>query len=272
MQMNNLAEELGVELFEREGRSVRPTPMATKLLPYAEKALETVDAMSFIAKDIKGDLDKKARICMVSTARNFGPHLIQSFQNAHPGIEVEVAIHNRGGTISALENRQVEVALMGRAPRRVDVVARRFAGHPYVLIASPDHPLSRFRSIKRSDLVAHKFLTREVGSGTRMVHDHFFTDHDLPLPNAQDMSSNANIKHAVMAGMGVAFISAHTIALEQQAGKLCVLDVEGMPENRDWYVVSLKGSVIGPAAQAFCDYVAAEGQNFMQEFFADLKT
>ncbi len=270
MQMTNLAEELGVELFEKEGRSIRPTPMATALVPYAEKVFETTEAMTNIAVDLKGDWDQKARISMVSTARNFGSHLIQSFQEAHPEKEIEVSIHNRRGVISALENRQIDLALMGRPPRRVEVDARRFASHPYVLIATPSHPLARFRKIKRTDLVPHKFLIREKGSGTRMVHDHFFLDHGLPLPNAQEIGGNANIKSAVMAGLGIAFISGHTVALEKQAGKLCILDVEGMPELRDWFVVRLKGAVLGPAAQAFNDFVASNGEGFMNSFFSDL--
>lgn len=270
MQMTNLSEELAVELFEKEGRSIRPTPMATALVPYAEKVFETTEAMLDVATELKGDWDHKARISMVSTARNFGPHLIKAFQEAYPDKQVEVSIHNRRGVISALENRQVDLALMGRTPRRVEVDAHRFAGHPYVLIAAPTHPLVRFRKIKRTDLVTHKFLVRESGSGTRMVHDHFFLDHGLRLPNAQEIGGNADIKNAVMAGMGVAFISAHTVALECKAGKLCILDVEGMPENRDWYVVRLKGTVLGPAAQAFSDFVAENGGQFMDGFFADL--
>ncbi len=271
MQMTNLADELGVELFEKEGRSIRPTPMATALAPYAEKVFETTDAMTNMAGDLKGDWDQRARISMVSTARNFGPHLIQAFQEAYPDKEVEVSIHNRRGVISALENRQADLALMGRTPRRVEVDARRFANHPYVLIAAPTHPLVRFRKIKRTDLVPHKFLVREKGSGTRMVHDHFFLDHGVPLPNAQQIGGNADIKNAVMAGMGVAFISGHTVALEKQAGKLCILDVEGMPELRDWFVIRLKGAVLGSAAQAFSDFVSANGEQFMDAFFSDLE-
>lgn len=271
MQMTNLADELGVELFEKEGRSIRPTPMATALVPYAEKVFETTQAMADVAGELKGEWDQKARISMVSTARNFGPHLIQAFNEAHPGIEVEVSIRNRQGVVSALENRQAELALMGRTPRRIEVEAHRFSDHPYVLIAGPSHPLVRFRKIRRSDLVPHKFLVREKGSGTRMVHDHFFLDHGLALPQGQEFGGNADIKNAVMAGLGLAFLSAHTIALEQKAGKLCVLDVEGMPEDRDWFVVRLKGAVLGPAAQAFADFVAKNGERFMREFFADLE-
>ena len=103
-----------------------------------------------------------------------------------------------------------------------------------------------------------------------MVHEHFFQSVELPLPPAQEMDSNANIKQAVMANMGLAFISAHTIALELAAGKLCLLDVKGMPELRDWYVLHPKGAVLGRATQMFRSFVSQEGPGFMQDFFEAL--
>lgn len=267
MQMTNLAQELGVVLFEKQGRSVRPTPIAITMLPYAAKLLETMENMVASVSSIKDEMQEHARLSMVTTARNFGPHLVQAFQEAHPKIAIEVSIYNRRGVIAALQNRQVDIALMGRTPRKVEVDATRFAAHPYVLIAAPSHPLAGASRIRRSDLVGHKFLVRESGSGTRMVHDHFFTDVGLPLPNAQVMEGNANIKNAVMAGLGIAFMSAHTISLEVAANKLSVLKADGMPELRDWYVVNLKGAALSPAAQTFKNFVIAEGGTFLEGFF-----
>lgn len=267
MQMTNLAQELGVVLFEKEGRSVRPTPVATAMLPYAEKLLDTMEGMVASVSSIKDEMQDQARLSMVTTARNFGPHLVQAFQEAHPDISIEVSIYNRRGVIAALQNRKVDVALMGRTPRKVEVEATRFAKHPYVLIAAPSHPLAKASRIRRADLVGHKFFVREEGSGTRMVHDHFFTKHDLPLPKAQVMEGNANIKNAVMAGLGIAFMSAHTISLELAADKLCVLKTDGMPELRDWYVVNLKGATLPPAAQRFKDFATTQGGDFLADFF-----
>ncbi len=228
-----------------------------------------------VIRALQGRLDNLVRVAMVSTARNFGPHLVQAFKQQHPHTKVEFTIANRQGVIAQLEHGEVDLALMGRMPRRFEVEAVRFANHPpYVLIAHPDHPLTRFSRIRRADLSAHRFIVREPGSGTRMVHDHFFEAAgglDLP-PRAQEMDSNANIKQAVMAGMGMAFLSAHTIALEQGgAGKLTVLDVTGMPETRDWFVLHLSGkSLSPPAARAFRQFVKDEGPGFMQEFFGEL--
>lgn len=269
MQMSRLSESLGAPLFEKEGRSIQPTAVATALVPYAERVADALREAKEVVEVMQGELDNLVRVALVSTARNFGPHLVQDFKKQHPETKVEISIANRRGVISQLESGQVDLALMGRTPRRVEVEAYGFARHPYVLIAHPDHPLTRFKRIRRADLSAHRFLVREAGSGTRMVHDHFFEAAGLSLPYAQEMDSNANIKQAVMAGMGLAFISAHTIALECGAGKLTVLDVTGMPELREWYVLHLIGKKLSPAALKFRSYIKEKGPEFMQEFFGD---
>lgn len=270
MQMSRLSEAFGVSLFEKEGRSVQPTPAANALVPYAEQITETLRDAKEAIETLQGELDNRVRVAMVSTARNFGPQLVQSFTTQHPGTKVEISIANRRGVIAQLENGEVDMALMGRAPKRFEVEAYSFSKHPYVLIAHPDHPLTRFKKIHRADLSAHRFLVREAGSGTRMVHDHLFEAAGIPKPRAQVMDSNANIKQAVMANMGLAFISAHTIALELSAKKLTVLDVTGMPEYREWYVLHLRGKTLSPAALKFRQYVETSGGDFMKEFFADL--
>ena len=267
MQMSKLGEELGATLFEKDGRSIQPTEIANALVPYARQMTTTLTDAVETVKSMQGELDNRVRVAMVSTARNFGPQLFQEFQKNHPRIDLQITIANRRGVIEALEAGQIDLALMGRPPRRVEVTAHQFARHPYVLISHPDHPLARFRRIRRADLAAHRFLVREPGSGTRMVHERYFQNDGLPLPQSQEMDSNANIKQAVMANMGLAFISAHTIALEYEAGKLTILDAEGMPELRDWFVLYPKEAVLGAAARQFRDFIKANGPCFMRDFF-----
>ncbi|WP_422032553.1 LysR family transcriptional regulator [Roseovarius sp.] len=267
MQMSKLGEELGAVLFEKDGRSIQPTEIANALVPYARQMTSTLTDAVEMVKSMQGELDNRVRVAMVSTARNFGPQLFQEFQKHHPRIDLQITIANRRGVIEALETGQIDLALMGRPPRRIEVTAHQFARHPYVLISHPDHPLARFRRIRRADLAAHRFLVRETGSGTRMVHEHYFQSDGLSLPQSQEMDSNANIKQAVMANMGLAFISAHTIALEYEAGKLTILDAEGMPELRDWFVLYPKEAVLGAAARQFRDFIKAKGPRFMRDFF-----
>lgn len=269
MQMSRLSEAFGAPLFERAGRSVQPTAVAKALVPYAEKLTQTLHEAVQTVEALQGRIDLQVRIAMVSTARNFGPQLVHQFLGRFPDANIEISIANREGTIAQLQEGKADVALMGRPPANIKVTAHQFARHPYVLICHPDHPLLRFPKIRPVDLSVCRFLVREQGSGTRMVHEYFFKQAGVPPPQAQEMDSNSNIMQAVMADMGLAFISAHTVALERQAGKLAFVAVEGMPQLRDWFVVYPSGRALRPSAQKFVDFIARDGPGFMTRFYGD---
>jgi DNA-binding transcriptional LysR family regulator len=76
---------------------------------------------------------------------------------------------------------------------------------------------------------------------------------------AMEIRSTETIKQAVIAGMGVSFVSAHTISQELRAGSLRVLDVEGFPLMLNWYVVHRRSKRLPPVAQAFKDFLLADG-------------
>jgi LysR family transcriptional regulator for metE and metH len=82
-------------------------------------------------------------------------------------------------------------------------------------------------------------------------------------PNlGMEMGSNETIKQAVMAGLGIALISAHTIAAEVADGRLVVLDAEGLPMVRQWFVVKRREKRLLPAAQALWAFLA-KGSEFL---------
>lgn len=269
MQMARLSEAMGADLFDKHGRGVQPTAIATALVPYAERLTETLREAVHVVATLRGKLDQQVRVAMVSTARNFGPQLVAEFSKRFPDAQVEISIANREGVISQLQDGKADVALMGRPPHRIEVISRQFATHPYVLICHPDHPLGTAKRMRPIDVLPCRFLVREPGSGTRMVHERFFKEAGLTPPLAQEMDSNANIKQAVMANLAVAFISAHTVALERETGKLHVLDVKGMPQIRDWFVVYPLERPLAPAASYFANFLEIEGPAHMQRIFGE---
>ena len=78
-----------------------------------------------------------------------------------------------------------------------------------------------------------------------------------------DMASNETIKQAVIAGMGLSFLSLHTVGLEVRSGLLGVLEIEGTPVMRTWNVVRLQSKVLSPAAEAFRYFILEEGEPFL---------
>lgn len=107
------------------------------------------------------------------------------------------------------------------------------------------------------------FLLREPGSGTRDLMRRLFGAADLAGGPRAEIGSNETIKQAVVAGMGVALFSAHTIAAEVSDGHLTVLDVEGLPVVRRWFVVRRSEKCLLPAAQALWDHLARSGAGIL---------
>jgi len=137
----------------------------------------------------------------------------------------------------------------------MELEATRFMDNPLVAIATPDHPFAQKKKVSLRDLASEPFLVREAGSGTRGAMERFFADKGQELRTSMEMSSNEAIKQAVQAGLGLGILSLQTLELELALKRLVVLDVEGFPIMRHWYVVHRVDKRLSPATQAFKEFV-----------------
>ena len=201
-----------------------------------------------------------------STAKYFAPKLIALFARRHPEVVLRLSVTNREVVIQALASNEVDLAIMGKPPETLDTVASQFADHPFVVIAAPDHPLARRRAVPLSAFTAEVFLVREPGSGTRAAMERFLAEHGIEVRIGMVLESNETIKQAVMAGMGLSFISRHTIGLELAAGELALVHAAGLPVMRAWNVVRLTAKRSSPAVQAFEAFVLEEGKAFLRNW------
>ena len=251
-------------LFERTSEGFVATDAGRAMIAAAQDIEQRLLLLGEEIAAIGGAEQGKIRLGAVSTAKYFVPQLIAGFAREHPGIEIQLTIANRAGIIAALDAREIDVALMGRPPRAAEVGTALLGDHPLVIIAAPDHPLAGVSNISKRRFAADTILMREVGSGTRTALELFLGEIagrlDRPGP---EFNSNETIKQAVMARMGVAMLSAHTIALELEVGRLVVLDVVGTPLMRQWFVVSLSDRPASPALAAFKGFVGRRGREFL---------
>ena len=263
MQMHQLEAVVGLPLIERNGRRFTLTAAGREVLAAAER-IETVlaDCAAGLA-GLKALASGRVTVGVVSTAKYFAPQMLAAFARAHPGIDMELIIGNREDTIAAFESGRFDVAIMGRPPEGIEVESAVIGNHPTVIIAAPDHPLAEQRFISPREMAKQTILMREVGSGTRLLAEKFLAAHGIKPRIGMEIPSNETIKQAVMAGLGIAFISAHTIAAEIGDGRLAILDVAGLPEIRQWFVVRPATKRMMPAASSLRDFLVAEGQRFL---------
>lgn len=260
IQLKLVEEDADIILFDRTNEGLRPTVAGLAFLDAAQMIEERLRLLHDEIDAIKGLRVGTLSLGVVSTAKYFAPQLMAIFAKEHPDIVVKLAIGNRAEIIDSLKSHAVDLALMGRPPKDIPLRSAVFGDHPLVMIAAPDHPLAKCRDITKERIAQEHFLIREPGSGTRISLEIFLSE----LPGRIDdlgteMSSNETIKQAVMAGLGIAFISAHTIALELEVGKLVMLDVTGMPIRRQWFSVMRTDRTLSPAMRAFQDFLNRKG-------------
>jgi DNA-binding transcriptional LysR family regulator len=271
MQVKELEANVGLALFAREGRKVTLTHAGEYFLVYARRLLATLkdadDAMGRFKRVEGGTLS----VGLVSTAKYFVPQLLARFREEHPGVEVRLSVcQNREQLVALLHAGEVDLAVMGRPPRELATRAEPFAAHPQVFVAPPAHPLLAQEQVLATALAPYPLIVRERGSGTRTVMEKFLRDHQIAPPIAMEIPSNETIKQAVIAGMGLSFLSLHTVGLEVRTGALCVLDVEDTPVVRTWNLVHLLSKLLSPAAEAFRYFMLEHAETFLAQHDAAL--
>jgi DNA-binding transcriptional LysR family regulator len=296
MQIKELEGQVGLPLLDRGTRSATLTSAGEYFLVHARRLLadlkDAQHAMARLRKLEQGVLV----IGVVSTAKYFVPHLLARFHEEHPAIDVKLRVAaNREQLVALMDAGEADLSIMGRPPRELGARAESFAPHPLVFVAPARHPLvnrhgvdgsisaidgdgangansansadgasARRAPITLAELADHPMIVREAASGTRSTLDALLAQHRVEPRITMEMPSNESIKQAVIAGMGISFLSLHTVGLELRNGLMRVLPVEGTPLMRAWHVVHLRAKVLSPAAEAFRYFILEHGPAWLQ--------
>ena len=264
MHIKELELHAGLPLFERIGKKLFITEAGRELLTRSRELLRSLKDAEDVLDGLKGLRRGRITLAVVSTAKYFVPRLLARFGKDYPQLDIRLTVSNRDSVIAQLIANEVDLAIMGRSPQSLDTRAEPFAQNPHVIIAAPDHPLAKRRRIPVETLAQETFIVREPGSGTRLAMQKFFDDRQIPCKVGMEMASNETIKQAVMAGMGVSFLSRHTIDLELHTRRLAILDVRGTPVIRQWHVAHLAKKRLSPTAAAFREFVLENGRELLR--------
>lgn len=264
-QVKKLSETLGMALFEQIGKKVWLTAAGAALLEGCSEVFGALDRIETALCGLRGLEAGRLRLAVSTTGKYFAPRLLAGFIRRHPKIEVSLQIHNREGLIERLARNDDDLYIFANPPTDHEVVCQPILANPMVLFARADHPLARRRRIPFAALAEEPFLMREPGSGTRLVAYEAFDAHALKPCVRMELSTNEAVKQAILAGLGVSILSRFTLGLDSEQRELVVLDVEGLPIERQWQFVYPVGKQVAPAARAFMDFVRAEAKLLLQD-------
>ncbi|MBS1142489.1 MAG: LysR family transcriptional regulator [Proteobacteria bacterium] len=258
IQIKQIADTIGLPLFEQNGREIALSQAGEELLKTVRSLDDVWNRFESAIDEMKGLKRGILRVALVTTAKYFLPRMLGSFCKRYPDIDLELEIANRESIVQRLRNNQDDLYVMSYPPDDLDIVRLPFLDNDYVVIAPAAHwAVGKQLSLK--DLAAEPFLFREQGSGSRHVIDRHMRETGTQLKVRLALASNEAIRDLVASGMGLSVLSRHALGNDFARHGLAILEVEGFPLKQAWNVVHLSGKILSLPAQAFLDDLLKEG-------------
>ena len=255
MQMRKLTGVIGLPLFEHVGRNVQSTEAGRVLYDACRNIFESLVNLEMKMADLKGLKRGRLHLGVITAAKYIAPEMLGEFSREYPGIDLSLKVTNRETVIERMHANSDDLYIMGQAPENeLAVASYYFAPNPLVVMAPRDHPLVGQKNISLEELAEEPFIIREPGSGIRDAMFKKFDSKGLRPKVKMELGNNEAIKHAVVGGLGLTVLSLHTILLEGIDGPIAILDVEGFPILRSWYLVHPKGKELSLVAKTFLDF------------------
>ncbi len=266
IQLKQLTDIVGQPLLEQIGKKVFLTDAGRELLKVCRNIFEGLSRFEMLMSDMKGVKAGRLQLAVITTAKYFVPRLLGLFCQRYPGIDVSLKVDNRERLLQRMTDNLDDLYVLGQPPEHMDVELKPFLENPMVVLAARTHPLAGLKNISPERLTEEPFLMREPGSGTRLATEKFFGERGLKLKIRMELGSNEAIKQAVAGGLGIAVLSAHTLALERSADDLAMLDVKGFPIRRHWYLAYSKDKQLSVVAKVFLEFLQEESKLLSEKY------
>ena len=264
-QIKSLETTMNCRLLDRtRSKNMTPTDAGLALLRAHDKVIAALEHAVEEVRAANAGLRGFVRVGVVSTGKYFAPKLLAMLEAALPNVRFDLFVGNRQETIDALASQRLDLAVMGRPPRMPGIVDTHLGPNPHVLVCPPAHRFAQ-GPVTAEDILDERIIFREAGSGTRILTERFL-DRIGPgkIYDSLVMDSNETIKQAVMAGLGIAILSAHTLADELIDHRLVVVRFDTLPIMRAWYLVRLDEGNHTPVAQKVEQVIKASCAQLLQ--------
>lgn len=259
--IGDLERELGAKLFDRNRLSATMTEAGRLLQDYAMRITTTVSSARRTIAELNG-LQRGSLVLGASTTPGTYvlPPVIAAFRRRYPGIDVSLRIANSRIIEERVRADEVDLGVVGGHILRTGerCVAAGLLDE-LMLIVPPRHPWAKRRQVSRGDLNTTPLLMREEGSATRQVTERVLRQAGVRLTISMELDHVEAIKQAVMAGLGVAFVSAYAIAGELATRRLYAVHLKGIRVRRHFHVIQNEARVLTASGRAFMEILEQSG-------------
>jgi DNA-binding transcriptional LysR family regulator len=252
MQVQQLQKNIGAKLFNINGKTITPTFIGKKIYETAVKAINVVENSKLEIEQSLNPNSGHLQIAVATTANSFVSNLLSKFKKEFPKMTFYMDVTNRHALLDNLKNKNADLVIMGEPPKNIPLISKAFMKNPLIAIVHPDNELLSKKNISIKDLSKETLLTREISSGTRITIERFT---GLDFNSDIQINSNEAIVEAVQAGLGIGFVSKHSVSLQLKNNIIKQLDVAPFPIIRQWHIVHHAEAELSPIARRFKQFV-----------------
>jgi DNA-binding transcriptional LysR family regulator len=261
LQIRSLEKRLGTKLLDRSGRRVEPTEAGQQLYRAAQRMLsvegQLLDELAGEDGALRGELALGASTGPGGTVV---PVLLGEFQREHPELTVALSISDTNHVIEQVGERELELGIVGAAPRHRGVVFEPFFRDEVILVVPPGHRFAG-KEVTLEQLREEPLILMQEGAGVRQVIEDELRDGPVRLRDLDvrlELGLQESVKSAAAAGFGATFISRSGVEAELAAGTLAAARVRGLEPAREISLVRPAGRSPSRAAVAFVEFGRAK--------------
>ena len=252
MQVQQLQKNIGAKLFNINGKTITPTFIGNKIYETAVKAINVVENSKLEIEQSLNPNSGHLQIAVATTANSFVSNLLSKFKKEFPKMTFYMDVTNRRALLDNLKNKNADLVIMGEPPKNIPLISSAFMKNPLIAIVHPDNELLSKKNISIKDLSKETLLTREISSGTRITIERFT---GLDFNSDIQINSNEAIVEAVQAGLGIGFVSKHSVNQQLKNNIIKQLDVAPFPIIRQWHIVHHAEAELSPIARRFKQFI-----------------
>lgn len=252
--IDSLEQELGVFLFDRNGKTVSLTIQGRHFIKYAESIVKIYQKSQELIRQIE-DINQGT---LYFGSTNFigiylMPKFIKAFQDKYPKINVNMTVGSSKNLFKKLEKNEIEFVFLSHY---VDTDSKKYISKPFftdemVLVVSSKNKLAEKSTCNLSDIKDQVFITKSQTSSLYKFLESCVDD--VKFKKELIIDNQEAIKKAVVENVGVSIMSKKSAQLEEKAGLIKCIKIVDCDFKRQINLVYAKNLHITPAGQAFFD-------------------
>jgi DNA-binding transcriptional LysR family regulator len=226
-QIRQLEEHFNTRLFDRAHGRITLTAAGQVALEYAEKILGMSAELDTRLKEMSGQVEGPLLIgASMTIAEYLLPQVLGEFKSRYPGIVPRLFVANSEAVQARIAERSLDLGFIEGESHLPSLVTDVICDDELQVICAPSHPFAKLDAVPPRALADHAYISREPGSGTREVIDHYLQKAGVApdaLQLVMELGSPEALKGLAATGLGFAIMSRATAAKEIRLGRLVSL-------------------------------------------------